>query len=68
MCYIRLKEMQIHVVYVLIAINQTLRQRDKTFSTRAEFAHFSPDTDVNKGLNTKSTQINPFVILLTGTS
>ena len=49
-------------------INQTLGERSKNFNTVDEFAHyFSPDRDVNKGINTKSTQINPLVILLTGT-
>lgn len=50
-------------------ISQTLRDRSKNLSTVDEFAHYvSPDIDVSKGINTKSTQINPLVILLTGTS
>lgn len=50
-------------------IDQTLEESSKNFSTVDEFAHyFSPDTDINKGLNTKSTRINPLVILLTAAS
>ena len=50
-------------------ISQTLGERSKNFNTLDEFAHyFSPDRDIKRGINMKSTQINPVVILLTGTS
>ena len=50
-------------------IGQTLGERSKNFNTLDEFAHyFSPDRDIKRGINMKSTQINPLAILLTGTS
>lgn len=55
--------------YLLIMTNQTLGERNKTFSAVDEPAHcFPPDTDVNKGLSTRSSQKNPFAIVSTGTS
>ena len=50
-------------------IGQTLTERSENFNTLDEFAqYFSPDRDIKRGINIKSTQINPLVILRTGTS
>lgn len=57
------------VFHLFIVINQTLGERNKASSAVDEFAqHFPPDADATKGLNTKSSQIHPFVIVWTGTS